>query len=250
MIELKSPEQIEGIRRASVVLVDIAKRLRSLLRPGIKTIELDKFVQELINSAGAKSAFLGYHGFPKNICVSINEEIVHGIPGDRTLREGDIVSIDIGIIVNGYISDAAFTVGINNITERARKLIDVTREALYKAIDKAREGNRISDISAAIQEHAEASGFSVIREFVGHGTGLKLHEDPQIPNFGQRGMGVRIKEGMVLAIEPMVSAGKWEAEVLSDGWTAVTKDRSPAAHFEHTVAITSKGSEVLTEGIF
>jgi methionyl aminopeptidase len=249
MIVLKSPEQLDKIRAASKVLVDVINILKNLVEPGITTGILDDAARKQILSRGARCAFLGYKGFPKAICASIDGEIVHGIPNDRVLSQGNILSIDVGVELDGCFSDAAITVGIGNISDKASALIKVTREALYKAIDKAVSGHRISDISCAIQEHVEKNNFSVIREFVGHGIGLELHEDPQIPNFGQYGMGVRLKQGMVLAIEPMVAAGKPDIEVLSDGWTAVTKDRSLSAHFEHTIAITEKGTEIFTEGI-
>jgi len=249
MIELKTPEQIDKMRSASKILIDVMTGLKKRVAAGITTKELDRLASDAMESAGAKPAFLGYHGFPANICTSINEEIVHGIPGSRILKEGDILSIDVGVELNGYFSDAAITVIVGKVPDKVKKLLDATKDALYKAIDCIRIGNRISDISFAIQEHVEKQGLSVIREFVGHGIGLELHEDPQIPNFGQRGMGTRIKEGMVFAVEPMVSMGRWEAEVLGDGWTAVTKDRSLTAHFEHTIATTTQDPEVLTEGI-
>jgi methionyl aminopeptidase len=249
MIVLKSPEQLGKIRAASKVLVDVIKSLKNLVEPGITTGILDDAARKKILSQGARCAFLGYKGFPKAICASVDEEIVHGIPGDRMLSQGNILSIDVGVELDGCFSDAAVTVGVGKISDQASALIKVTREALYKAIDKAISGCRISDVSCAIQEHAEKNKFSVIREFVGHGIGLELHEDPQIPNFGQYGMGVRLKQGMVLAIEPMIAAGRPDIELLSDGWTAVTKDKSLSAHFEHTIAITEKGTEIFTEGI-
>ena len=249
MIELKSKTQLEFMRKSAEILVRVLNSIKEKAAPGVKTNLLDDIAKDMILSAGAKCAFLGYKGYPKTICTSVNEEIVHGIPGERVLKDGDIVSIDAGVELDGYFSDAAITVAIGNIDKNTQKLIDVTRESLYKAIDVAMIGARISDISCAIQEHAESNKFSVIREFVGHGIGVCLHEDPQIPNFGQRGMGVRLKEGMVLAIEPMVSAGKWEAAISEDGWTAVTKDKSFTAHFEHTVAITGQGPVIMTDGI-
>ncbi|NQT95486.1 MAG: type I methionyl aminopeptidase [Candidatus Omnitrophica bacterium] len=249
MIELKSPEQVGKIRSASRVLVDVLNILKTHIKAGVKTKELDSIAFEEIELRKARPAFLGYRGFPGSICTCINEEIVHGIPGQRKLKESDILSIDIGVEFDGYFSDAAVTVAVGKVNRATHKLLDVTKEALCKAIDKTNTGYRISDISSAIQEHVEGNKLSVIRDFVGHGIGLKLHEDPQIPNFGQRGMGTRIKEGMVLAIEPMVSAGKWEVAVLNDGWTAITQDRSLTAHFEHTIAVTAEGPEVLTEGI-
>lgn len=249
MIELKSAEEIDKIRRASGVVVSALRSLKKEVGPGIKTKVFDRIANDMIKSKGARPAFLGYRGFPKSICASVNEEIVHGIPGERVLRQGDILSIDVGVELEGYFSDAAVTIAIGKISDEVRRLIEVTKEALHTAIDAVKAGNRISDISCSIQEHAESSGFSVIREFVGHGIGSQLHEDPQIPNFGQRDMGPRIKEGMVFAIEPMISIGRWETEILDDGWTVVTKDRSTTAHFEHTVAVLGDGPEVLTEGI-
>jgi len=249
MIEIKSPEQVEKIKQSAQVLVDVMVDIKPSIKPGVTTDQLDKIAREKILNSGARCAFLGYKGFPKSICASVNEEVVHGIPCSRALVKGDILSLDIGVEYNGYFSDAAITVAIGDVSADADKLIEITKQALYKGIDKARIGARISDISYAIQEHVETNGFSVIREFVGHGIGANLHEDPQIPNFGQPGMGVRLKEGMVLAIEPMVSAGKPEIEILDDSWTAVTKDRSFTAHFEHTIAITANGAGILTDGI-
>jgi len=249
MIELKSQDQIENIRKASKILVDVLNLLKAHISDGIETKELDSIAYEEIKLRGAQPAFLGYRGFPSSICVSINEEIVHGIPSSRELEAGDIASIDIGVELDGFFSDAAVTVAVGEVGEDKQRLIDATRDSLYKGIEKAMPGFRVSDISYSIQEYVEKNNFSVIKEFVGHGIGLSLHEDPQIPNFGQGGMGARIKEGMVLAIEPMISAGNWESEILEDGWTAVTRDRSLAAHFEHTVAITAEGAQILTEGI-
>ncbi len=249
MIELKSSDQIEKMRQASRILREAIVAIKPFIKPGVTTDQLDNIARESIIASGAKCAFLGYKGFPKAICASVNEEIVHGIPNNRVLQEKDILSIDVGVEYEGYFSDAAITVGIGKIDSKAAKLIEITKGALYKAIDSANLGNRISDISCAIQNHVEDNNLSIIRDFVGHGIGANLHEDPQIPNFGQPGMGVRLKKGMVLAIEPMVSAGGHEIEILEDGWTAVTRDRSLAAHFEHTVAITHDGPEILTDGI-
>ncbi|MDP8292835.1 MAG: type I methionyl aminopeptidase [Candidatus Orphnella occulta] len=249
MIELKSSDQIEKMRQASRILRDAIVAVKPSMKPGVSTNRLDDIVREKIIASGAKCAFLGYKGFPKTICASVNEEIVHGIPSDRVLREQDILSIDVGVEYEGYFSDAAITVAIGKISPEAARLIEITKEALYKAIDSANPGGRISDVSCAIQNHVEDKKLSIIRDYVGHGIGANLHEDPQIPNFGQPGMGVRLKKGMVLAIEPMVCIGGHEIEILEDGWTAVTKDRSFAAHFEHTVAITSDGPEILTDGI-
>jgi methionyl aminopeptidase len=249
MIEIKSFEQIGLMRQAAEILKDVIAEIKPYIKPGITTKQLDDMARKRIISSGAKCAFLGYKGFPKSICTSVNEEIVHGIPGDRVLKEKDILSLDVGVEYKGYFSDAAITIAVGRVDPEITRLIEITKDALYKAIDTAKLGARISDISHAVQERVEKNKFSVIRDFVGHGIGANLHEDPQIPNFGQPGMGVRLKEGMVLAIEPMVSYGKPEIEILSDGWTAVTLDKSFTAHFEHTVAITTQGPEILTDGI-
>ena len=249
MIELKSPEQIDKIRQASGIVVSLINSLKKEAAAGISTAELDRIAKNEILSKNARPAFLGYRGYPGCICTSINEEIVHGIPGKRILKEGDLLSIDVGVELGGYFSDAAVTVIIGRPKGSVKELVEVTRDALYKAINEAVPGNRISDMSHAIQQYVESHKFSVIRDFVGHGIGQNLHEDPQIPNFGQKGLGIKIREGMVFAIEPMVSAGGWQIEILSDKWTAVTKDRSLAAHFEHTIAVTKDGAEILTDGI-
>jgi methionyl aminopeptidase len=213
----------------------------------VTTAELDEVAEKMITDAGAIPAFKGYHGYPATICSSINEEVIHGIPsGQRVLREGDILSIDCGASLEGYFGDSAITLPVGQVSEEAARLLTVTEEALYKAIDVARPGGRVSDIGHAVQKHVEAYGFSVVREFVGHGIGQKMHEEPQVPNYGEAGRGPRLAEGMVLAIEPMVNAGKPAVKVLSDGWTAVTRDKSLSAHFEHTVAITASGAWILT----
>jgi methionyl aminopeptidase len=249
MIELKTSEQLDKMRKAARILVDAVRDVKTRVEPGITTNTLDQVVKERIISSGARCAFLGYKGFPKTICASVNEEIVHGIPSERVLRQGDIISIDVGVECDGYFSDAAVTIAVGDISKDALALMNVTKEALYEAINKTVSGNRISDLSCAIQEHVEKNGFSIIREFVGHGIGANLHEDPHIPNFGQSGMGVRLQKGMVFAIEPMVAMGKPDMEILEDNWTAVTKDRSLTAHYEHTVAVTDQGAEILTDGI-
>jgi methionyl aminopeptidase len=213
----------------------------------VTTAELDEVAEKMITDAGAIPAFKGYHGYPATICSSINEEVIHGIPsGQRVLREGDILSIDCGASLEGYFGDSAITLPVGQVSEEAARLLTVTEEALFKAIDVARPGGRVSDIGHAVQRHVEAYGFSVVREFVGHGIGQKMHEEPQVPNYGEAGRGPRLAEGMVLAIEPMVNAGKPAVKVLSDGWTAVTRDKSLSAHFEHTVAITASGAWILT----
>jgi methionyl aminopeptidase len=218
------------------------------VKPGVSTLEIDREVESLIRDRKAKPAFKGYRGFPATICASINEEVVHGIPAARRrLREGDIIGLDLGAIVEGYYADAAVTMPVGEVTDEARRLLDVTRESLDLGIAQCWPGRRLGDVSAAIQQHVEAAGFGVVRAFVGHGIGRALHEDPQVPNFGEAGRGPLLRVGMVLALEPMVTMGHWEVRVLADRWTAVTADGSLAAHFEHTVAVTEHGPEVLTK---
>lgn len=235
------------MRQAGVLVAKLLALLAARVKPGIKTKALDEMALDFIRSAGATPAFLGYRGFPASICVSMNEEVVHGIPGQRLIREGDVVSIDAGVVLEGYCADAALTVAVGDIPKAAQRLIDVTRRALEQAIATTTPAHRLSDISHAVQELVEREGFSVVRDFVGHGIGRAMHEDPPIPNYGPPNRGPRLKPGMVLAIEPMVTMGSWEVHVLSDGWTAVTNDRSLAAHFEHTVAITEQGPDILTQ---
>jgi methionyl aminopeptidase len=247
MIFLKSPWEIEKMRRSNAIVAEVLARLREAIKPGITTLELDRLAEHLCRRKGAKPAFKGYRGYPFSLCVSVNEEVVHGFPSKkRVLKEGDIVSLDFGVLYDGYYGDAAITVPVGEISERAKRLLRVTEEALYKGIEQAVIGKRLGDISSAIQRYVEAHGYSVVRQFVGHGIGRALHEDPQVPNFGKPGRGVKLKEGMVLAIEPMVNEGTYEVEILADGWTAVTKDRKLSAHFEHTVAITKNGPEILS----
>ncbi len=247
MIELKSAREIGLMRRAGHVLADVVDRLRASVKPGMSTLEIDEDVEEFIRAKGATPAFKGYRGFPATVCISINEEVVHGIPSaHRRIKEGDIVGLDLGCIVEGYYADCAFTLAVGDVPPQVQKLLDVTRESLDRAIDECRSGRRLSDVSHAVQSHVEAGGFAVVRAFVGHGIGRALHEDPQIPNFGDPGRGPQLRPGMVLAIEPMVTMGSWEVRILDDGWTAVTRDGSLAAHFEHTIAITDAGPEVLT----
>ena len=246
-IECKSPREIEIMRRAGQILADVMERLRGFVAPGLTTAAIDAEVEKFIKSRGARPAFKGYRGFPATVCVSINEEVVHGIPSAaRRLRGGDVVGLDLGCIVEGYYADCAFTMALGDVSAPVRKLLDVTRESLELAIEQCWPGRRLSDVSHAVQAHVEAHGFGIVRAFVGHGIGRALHEEPQIPNFGDPGRGPQLKPGMVLAIEPMVTMGSWEVRVLDDGWTAVTKDGSLAAHFEHTIAVTENGPEVLT----
>jgi len=247
VIERKSPQEIARMREAGQVLVAAMWLCREMAKPGVSTLEIDQEVEALIRKAGARPAFKGYRGFPATICASINDEVVHGIPAaHRRLKEGDIVGLDLGAIVEGYYADAAITLPVGEVTPDVQRLLDVTRESLERAIVESRSGNRLGDVSAAVQRHVEAAGFGVVRAFVGHGIGRELHEDPQIPNFGEPGTGPVLKPGMVLAIEPMVTMGHWGVRVLADRWTAVTEDGSLTAHFEHTVAITESEPDVLT----
>ena len=246
MIPLKSEIDLSLMRASGRILAGVMRDLQKYVKVGVTTAELDIVAGELIAKENAIAAFKGYKGFPANICASINEEIVHGIPSDRKLKEGDILSLDLGVIYQGYYSDSAVTVAVGKIDGKVKKLIEVTRDALMEGVKQAKSNNRISDISCAIQNYVERNGFSVVRQFVGHGIGKNLHEEPEIPNFGQPHRGEVLKPGMVLAIEPMVNMGSWQSEILDNGWTAVTRDRSLSAHFEHTVAITEKGPEIIT----
>ncbi|MBI4307742.1 MAG: type I methionyl aminopeptidase [Chloroflexi bacterium] len=245
-INLKSPRELEHMRQAGQVVAHIIDVLARAVHPGIRTGELDAIAERETRAMGALPSFKGYRGYPATICVSVNEEIVHGIPGKRVLKEGDIVGIDVGAIVNGYQGDAAVTVGVGRISPQAQRLMDTTRNALEAGIQAAKAGNRIGDISWAIQRSAEAQGFSVVREYVGHGIGRALHEEPAIPNFGEPGKGIILRPGMAMALEPMVNVGTWRTRVKSDNWTVVTLDGSLSAHFEHTIAIRDGGPEVLT----
>jgi methionyl aminopeptidase len=247
VIVLKSAREIGLMRQAGQILVAAVRLCRDLVKPGVSTLEIDREVEALIHEHRGVPAFKGYRGFPATVCVSINEEVVHGIPSaSRRLQEGDIVGVDLGAIVDGYYADAAVTLPVGEVSEAAQRLVDVTRESLERAIAAAQPGRRLGDVSAAVQRHVEGAGFGVVRAFVGHGIGRELHEDPQVPNFGEPGKGPLLRPGMVLAIEPMVTLGHWEVRVLADRWTAVTEDGSLAAHFEHTVAITEHGPDVLT----
>ncbi len=235
------------MRDAGRIVGDVLTDLASRVAPGVTTAELDEAAEARIRAAGATPAFKGYHGYPATICASVNDEVIHGIPsGGRVLREGDVISIDVGASLDGYFGDSAITLPVGAVSDEAARLLRVTEESLFKAIEQVRPGARISDIGHAVQQHVEAFGFSVVREFVGHGIGRKMHEEPQVPNYGEPGRGPRLAEGMVLAIEPMVNAGKAAVKVLADGWTAVTRDGSLSAHFEHTVAVTSGEPWILT----
>ena len=248
-IVCKSVAEIEKMRRSGRIVRDVLDHVRTLVAPGVTTMVLERAAEQRMKDLGAKPAFKGYFDYPCVLCTSVNEEIVHGIPSEkRVLQAGDIVSIDCGVVLDGYYGDAAITIGVDDsITPELRKLLEVTEASLYRAIEAARIGNAVGDVGAAVQEFVEANGFSVVREFVGHGIGTRLHEEPQVPNFGSRGHGARLREGMVLAIEPMVNSGRPEARVLDDKWTAVTADGSSSAHFEHCVAVTRDGPLILTQ---
>jgi len=248
MIILKSRREIDIMREANQIVAETHALLAENIKPGISTAELDQLADEFIRSKGAVPSFKGYQGFPASVCISINEEVVHGIPTEhRHLEDGDIVSIDIGTFYEGFNGDAARTHAVGSISDNASKLLKITEESLLKGIEKAVIGSRLFDISHAVQEFVEKKGFSVVRDYVGHGIGRDMHEDPQIPNFGPAGKGPRLKEGMTLAVEPMVNIGGYEVETLEDDWTVVTKDRSLSAHFEHTIAVTKDGVEILSK---
>jgi methionyl aminopeptidase len=251
VISLKTPREIEIMRRANVIVAEVLQELKARVAPDVTTLELDTIAEELTLKKKAVPAFKGYsvagRVYPRCLCASINEEIVHGIPSNRPLREGDIVGLDYGVIYDGFYGDSAITVGVGKVSEEAQRLIDVTEQSLYRGIQELHEGKRLGDLGAAVQRFAESAGFSVVRAFVGHGIGKKLHEEPPVPNYGEPDRGLRLKEGMVLAIEPMVNAGSYEVEIKEDGWTAVTKDGSLAAHFEHSVAITKDGPYILSQ---
>jgi methionyl aminopeptidase len=247
VIVCKSPREIEKMRRANMLVADVLAELSEMVAPGVTTADLDAAAERLVLAGGAEPAFKGYRGYPATLCASVNDEVVHGIPAKRALAEGDIISLDMGVKLDGFFGDSAVTVAVGRVSEEVERLLRVTREALEKGIAQVRLGGRVSDIGHAIQEHVEANGFSVVREFVGHGIGAALHEEPQIANYGEPGRGPRLAEGMVLAIEPMVNMGRPAVKVLRDGWTAVTRDGSLSAHFEHTVAVTTDGPLVLTQ---
>lgn len=246
MIFIKNDEEISLLKESNQLVGKTLGELSKHIRPGISTLALDKIGEDFIRSHGAVPGFLNYGGFPNSLCISINDEVVHGIPSERELQEGDVVSIDCGVLKNGFYGDSAYTFEVGEVREDVRKLLRVTLEGLYKGIENAIPGKRIGDIGSAVQEHCETNGFSVVREMVGHGVGRHLHEDPQVPNYGRRGSGVKLKEGMVIAIEPMINLGKKAIVQLEDGWTIKTRDGLPSAHFEHTVAIRKNGAEILS----
>ena len=246
MIILKSPGELRQMGESGAIVAEVLAGLREKVKPGVTTLELDAYAEAVTRKRGARPAFKGYGGFPFALCASVNSEVVHGFPSDRPLEEGDIVSLDYGVFYNGFYGDSAITVAVGTVSASALRLMEVTRESLYKGIEKAREGNRLGDISSAVQSHAEKAGFSVVRDYVGHGIGKDLHEDPPVPNFGAGGRGVKLKSGMVLAIEPMINEGAYRVRVKPDGWTVVTDDGSLSAHFEHTIAITDDGPVILS----
>jgi methionyl aminopeptidase len=248
-IMIKTSQEIEKMRRAGKIVHDVLEHVRAHVRAGATTLDLENAAEQKIAELGAVPAFKGYRGFPCVLCTSVNEEVVHGIPSSgRTLRDGDIVSIDCGVVIDGYYGDSAITVPVGmKVSEGAKRLLEVTQASLANAIREVKPGATLGDIGAAVQEVVEAGGFSVVRDFVGHGIGTRMHEDPQVPNYGRRGQGTKLREGMVIAIEPMVNAGRAGVQVLNDGWTAVTEDGSLSAHFEHTVAVTAHGAVVLTQ---
>lgn len=247
MIILKSLQQIDGIRKSCKIVAYVLKELKSAIRPGVTTIFLNDMAEDLCFQKGAVPGFKGYRGFPFSICASKNEKIVHGFPDDVPLKDGDVLSIDFGVLYKGWYGDSAFTKGVGKVSKKTQKLIDVGRECLYKGIDAAKPYSRVGDISNAIQTHAEKNGYGVVREFVGHGIGKNLHEEPQIPNFGKSDSGLLLKPGSVIAIEPMINMGTYKTTTLKDGWTVSTQDSKISVHFEHTISITSKGIEILTD---
>lgn len=246
MISIKSAREIELMRIAGRIVAETLERLKEVVKPGITTLELDTIAEEYIKKSGGIPAFKGYNGFPASICSSVNEQVVHGIPSSLVLKDGDIIGIDIGAVYEGYVGDAARSFGIGNIDNEVKRLLRVTEESFFKGIEYALPGNRLSDISHRIQKHVESNGFSVVRDFVGHGIGSSMHEEPQIPNYGPPNKGPRLTAGMALAIEPMVNQGKYAVKVLKDGWTVVTADGKPSAHYENTIVITNGEPEILT----
>lgn len=246
MVIRKSLAEIEKMRRSGLIVARVLKRIRGLAEPGMTTLELDAIAESMIRDSGAIPTFKGYRGFPASICASVNEEVVHGIPSDRKLRDGDLLKIDCGATLDGYVGDAAISIPIGKVAPETLRLHDVTRQSLLRAIEQMVPDNRLYDVSHSVQSCVEAAGFSVVRDFCGHGIGQRMHEDPQVPNYGRPGTGPRLKPGWVLAIEPMVNAGTHEVKILGDGWTVVTRDGKPSSHFEHTIAVTQDGPRVMT----
>lgn len=245
-IELKSASELRQMRAGGKLLASVFERVSAAVRPGITTKELDQIAYDLITGAGAVPAFLGYHGFTGTLCTSVNDEVVHGIPGERVLEEGDIISVDCGLILNGFVADMANTFPVGRTSPEAQRLIDVTRQSFWAGCEQAREGNRLGDLSAAVQRVIEEAGYSVVRDYSGHGIGRSMHEPPQVPNYGDPGTGLQMKAGLVIAVEPMVNIGTWRTRTLDDEWTVVTADGSLSAHYEHSIAVTPDGPVVLT----
>lgn len=246
MIYLKTSEEIELLRASNMLVGRTLGEISKVIRPGVTTLELDKIAEEFIRDNGGEPGFLGYGGFPNTLCISINEQVVHGIPSSHVLDDGDIVSVDCGVYMNKYHGDSAYTFAVGEVDPEVKRLLDTTKESLYKGIECAVEGKRIGDIGYAVQHHAESNGFSVVREMVGHGVGRDLHEEPQVPNYGRRGQGVKLKAGMVIAIEPMINLGKRQVIQAEDGWTIITRDNKPSAHFEHSIAIGKGSADILS----
>jgi methionyl aminopeptidase len=246
VVALKSAREIEVMRRSGKITAQVLTDLMKAVRPGMRTVELDALAENRIRELGGIPTFKGYHGFPASICASVNDEVVHGIPGDRRLRDGDLLSIDIGTTLDGYVSDSAVTVGVGTITNAAKRLLDETQQCLMLGVAAMQRGNHVGDIGAAIQAHAEGHGFGVVRDLVGHGVGREMHEEPQVPNYGSTGAGMELRAGLVLAVEPMITQGGYRVKILKDGWTVVTADGKLAAHFEHTIAVTDDGPKILT----
>ncbi len=246
MISIKNPAQLAKMREAGALLYEVLQAARAMIQPGVTTRQIDRMAEQMIRKHGAVPSFLHYNGYPASLCASPDDQVVHGIPNDTPMREGQILSIDGGLILDGWQADSAFTVGVGVISPEAQHLIDVTERCFYEGIAMAREGNRVSDIGHAVQTYAEANGCAVVRALCGHGIGKNLHEDPEVPNYGEPGRGVRLRAGMTIAVEPMITAGTWAVEQLSDGWTVVTRDGSLCAHYEHTIAITDGAPEILT----
>jgi methionyl aminopeptidase len=247
MVIIKLPEEIERARASNRIVAEVLNRIREKVKPGVRTSDLDKLAEDIVQKRGAKPAFKGYRGFPHALCTSINEVVVHGMPSERVLVEGDIIGLDFGVYYRGFFGDATITLPVGKVSEKALRLIEVTEKSLYKGIEEATKGNRLGAISAAVQTTVESAGFSVVRDYVGHGVGKNLHEDPQIPNFGKKDRGIELKNGMILAIEPMVNEKDFKVKVLPDGWTVVTDDGGLSAHFEHSVAITDNGPDILSK---
>jgi methionyl aminopeptidase len=246
VVILKLPEEIEKVRASNQIVAEVLGRLREKVKPGVTTRDLDKFAEEIAGKRGAIPAFKGYRGYRFSLCTSINEEVVHGMPSERVLKEGDIVGLDFGVNYKGFFGDATITLPVGKVAANVLKLMEATEQSLYDGIAQAKDGNRLGDISAAVQQTVETAGFSVVRDFVGHGIGRNLHEEPQIPNYGKKGRGVELKSGMIFAIEPMVNEGDYRVRILADGWTVVTEDGKLSAHFEHSVAITDNGPDILS----